>query len=554
MSLLSRLIARMYHLPPAETYDIAVDKNLPVPMLDGVILRADHYYPRQQPHQPTLFIRTPYGRARLGTIWGQVFPERGFQVVIQSCRGTDDSGGEINPFRGEREDGLATIAWLKAQPWFDGRLGMAGPSYMGFTQWAVAHDAGPELKALSTQVTSSEFRSAMYPGGSLNLEIFLQWIQITQSLNGSMSQYLSDIFTASRRLKAATEHLPLCEADKILVGKAMPFWQDWLIHTEPGDTWWATEDFSLSVDEVTAPNHFVSGWYDFLLPQLLRDYGAMKQAGRKPYLTIGPWSHSSNGLAEAGVRESLLWLRAHLHDENHLLRTAPVRIYVMGANEWSDLTAWPPGQMKTQRWYLQPGAALSPDLPSLAPPSHYRYDPAHPTPNVGGATNATLGRGTGAQDNRQLEARPDVLVFTSQPLKHDTEIIGPVSAELFIQSNLEYTDFFVRLCDVQPDGKSLNVCDGLLRLVPNRPTAEGSSTIIADACCKIVIELWPTAYRFKQGHAIRLQVSSGAFPRYARNLGSGEPLTTGKKMLIAEQQLYHDLTHPSAIVLPVMEG
>lgn len=151
----------MYKLPPAETYDIGVDKNLGVPMYDGVMLRADRYYPRHAHNLPTLLVRTPYGRSRLGLIWGRIFAERDFQVLIQSCRGTDDSGGEINPFRGEREDGLATLEWLKMQDWFDGRLGMAGPSYMGFTQWAIARDAEPMLRAMSTQVTSSEFRSAI---------------------------------------------------------------------------------------------------------------------------------------------------------------------------------------------------------------------------------------------------------------------------------------------------------------------------------------------------------------------------------------------------------
>jgi len=153
----------MYKLPPAETYDIAVHKALAAPMKDGVVLRADRYTPRQARNLPTVLVRTPYGRAGYGLV-GRLMAERGFQVVIQSCRGSDDSGGELNPFRGEREDGVATLEWLKTQDWFDGRLGMAGPSYLGFTQWAIARDAGPMLKAFSTQVTSSEFRSVMYPG------------------------------------------------------------------------------------------------------------------------------------------------------------------------------------------------------------------------------------------------------------------------------------------------------------------------------------------------------------------------------------------------------
>ena len=541
MSIISRILARIYKLPPAETYDIVVDKNLEVPMPDGAVLLADHYYPRHARKLPTLLIRTPYGRSA-GLIWGKLFSERGFQVLIQSCRGTDGSGGEVNPFRGEREDGLATLAWLKKQDWFDGRLGMAGPSYLGFTQWAIARDAGPMLKAISTQVTTSEFRSAMYPGGSFNLELFLGWMQITHSLKGSI---LRAMVNAGRRMKAATSHLPLYEADEIVVGKPMKFWRDWLQHTEPCDEWWAVEDYSHGVADVTAPNHLVSGWYDFLLPQLLRDYSTLEQAGYKPYLTIGPWSHSSNGLFAVALRESLLWLRAHLLGETKALRASPVRIYVMGADEWRDLVVWPPSDMQIQRWHLQPEAALTTDIPPDSQASQFRYDPGDPTPNVGGAINVTFGRGAGAQDNHKLEARPDVLVFTSQSLERDMEVIGPVSAELFVRSSLEYTDFFVRLCDVHPNGKSMNVCDGLQRLFPGRPVAD------SDGSRRVVIYLWPTAYRFKAGHRIRVQVSSGAFPRFARNLGMGEPLATATTMKVAEQSIFHDPEHPSAVILPL---
>jgi putative CocE/NonD family hydrolase len=437
------------------------------------------------------------------------------------------------------------LEWLKMQDWFDGRLGMAGASYLGFTQWALARDAGSLLKAICTQVTSSEFRSVMYPGESFNLHLWLQWMQVTHSFKGSFLHFLRALMRAGRRMKAAVWHLPLAEADAVAVGQSKKFWRDWLDHTQPGDDWWAVEDYSHTVADITAPNHLVTGWHDFMLPQLLRDYGALQQAGRKPYLTIGPWAHSSNGLFEVSIPESLLWLRAHLLGDTKGLRASPVRIFVMGADEWRDLTVWPPVELRMQRWYLHPQAALTTEIPPDSQPSQYRYDPADPTPNVGGAINTTLGKGTGLQDNRKLEARPDVFAFTSPSLDQDIESIGPVSAELFIKSNLEHTDFFVRLCDVYPDGRSMNVCDGLLRLFPGQPEPE------PDGCRRVCIDLWPTAYRFKRGHRIRVQVSSGAFPRFARNLGTGEPLATGTKINIAEQHVYHDPAHPSAVILPV---
>jgi uncharacterized protein len=346
-------------------------------------------------------------------------------------------------------------------------------------------------------------------------------------------------------MKAATTHLPLCEADEILVGKPMRFWREWLQHTKPDDEWWAVEDFSQGVADVVAPNHLVSGWYDFLLPQLLRDFYVLQRAGHKPYLTIGPWSHSSNGLFEVAGREALVWLRAHLLGETQDLRQSPISIYVIGANEWRDLPAWPATGIEAQRWHLQPTAGLARDLPSDSPPSRFRYDPSDPTPNVGGAINATLGRGAGTQDNRRLEARPDVLVFTSPPLERSLDVIGPVSAELFVRSSSEHTDFFVRLCDVHASGKSMNVCDGILRLSPDRPVAD------ADGCRRVMVDLWPTAHRFNAGHRIRVQVSSGAFPRFARNLGTGEPLGTGTAMRTADQEVFQDPARPSAVILTV---
>ncbi|GBF33224.1 X-Pro dipeptidyl-peptidase [Desulfocucumis palustris] len=545
MSAISRTIARMYKLLPAETYNIAVDKALEIPMHDDVILRADRYYPRHKENLPTLLVRTPYGRSRLGTIWGYIFAERGFQVLIQSCRGTDDSEGEISPFRGEGEDGMATLEWIKNQNWFDGRLGMAGPSYMGFTQWVIARDAGTMLKAFCTQVTTSEFFTAIHPGGSFALEIFLQWVQITNSFSSSIFHYLRSAVNMKRVMKAAISHLPLRAADEIVVGKPMKYWRDWLQHTNY-DEWWSADDYSDTVASVTAPNHLISGWYDFLLQQLLRDYDSLEKAGRRPYLTIGPWAHSSNGLAETGLRESLIWLNAHILGKTEALRTSPVRIYVMGANEWRDLSAWPPSNTQNQHWYLQPESALNMVMPPDSHASQFRYDPNNPTPNVGGATNATLARGTGAMDNRKLEARPDVLIFTSTPLEQDTEVIGPVSAELYVNSSLAYTDFFVRLCDVLPSGESMNICDGLLRLTPGNPEP------VPDGILKINIMLSPTAYRFRRGHCIRVQVSSGAHPRFARNTGSGEPLATAATMRVADQKVYHDPAHPSSILLPIL--
>jgi putative CocE/NonD family hydrolase len=545
MSTMSRLIARIARLPPAETYDVGVEKDLAIPMPDGVTLLADHYFPRNLGPRPTVMTRSVYADRTRGTWAVELYAERGFHVLVVSGRGTLGSGGELNPFRQEHDDGLAVLAWLRQQPWFTDVLGTAGASYLGYTQWAIARDAGSMLQAMSTQLIGSDFRSFIYPGDAFALETFQSWLAMVDAQERSLLRYLISILTGARRRRQALWHLPLGTLDVVTTGKRYPFWHDWLAHDRPDDPWWALGDHSSSVTAVAAPNHLVGGWYDFMLPFLLKDYWALVAAGQRPYLTIGPWLHTDAAASMMGVREALIWLRAHLLGDRRGLREAPVRIFVMGANVWRDLPGFPPAAVQLQSWYLQPGQGFAAVLPPDSAPDGYRFDPHDPTPGVGWAGRFAI-QGRGAQDNRAVEARRDVLTYTSDPLERDTEIIGPVSAELFVRSSLEHTDFFVRLCDVAPSGKSLNVCDGLQRLFPGRPIAE------ADGCRNVIIELWPAAYRFKRGHRIRVQVASGSFPRWDRNLGSGESLATATTMLLAEQQVYHDPAHPSAIVLPLI--
>lgn len=543
MSLVSRLVGRVFQLPPADTYNVAVERDLKVPMPDGVNLLADHYYPRERDRLATLLVRSPYGRTGFfGLIFGRLFAERGFQVLVQSVRGTFGSGGQFESLRNERADGLATVEWLNRQPWFSGEFATVGPSYLGIVQWAIAAEAGPQLKAMAPQITASEFRSLTYPGGSFALDTTLTWIYQLAHQEQSPLTLLLSLVRSARVLRPTFAHLPLCEAANIVAGRPIPFFRDWLEHDQPGDEWWKPVDFTASVSRVTAPVHLIGGWYDIFLPQMLGDYARLRQAGRQPYLTIGPWVHTSQGLMPVALRESLAWFHAHLLGDSQRLRTAPVRIFVMGGGEWKEMAAWPPDDYRAQPWYLQAGRVLS-TAPSVgSEPDRYRYDPTDPTPAVGGSS---LSQNSGPKDNRALEARPDVLSYTSAPLERDLEIIGPVRAELYFRSSLEHTDLFARLCDVDPSGKSINICDGLQRLWPGYPAPQ------TDGCLKVALDLWPTAYRFQRGHRIRLQVSSGAHPRFARNTGSGEPLATATKLIAADQTVYHDPMHPSAILLPV---
>jgi hypothetical protein len=544
MSISSRLLGWLFRLPPPETRDVTVHRDLKVPMPDGVTLLADRYEPKTGDHRPVILVRSPYGRAGVwGMLFGRPLAERGFQVVIQSCRGTFGSGGDFAPFRNERADGLATVEWLKKQPWFPGTFATFGPSYLGFVQWAIASEAGPELKAMSAQVTSSEFRSPTYEGETFWLDTALFWCLLVSEQERPMPLPMFTQMKAPRVLRRSAGVLPLSEADRATVGRTAPFIQEWLAHNEPGDEYWKAIDHSAGVSRTTAEVTMLGGWYDCFLPYTLEDYARLRKAGKRPHLSIGPWTHTDERWFTVGLGDAIAFFRAHLLGDRSLLRESPVRLYVMGANEWREFADWPPPGARPQRWYLHAHGGLSTELPGKSEPDRYRYDPADPTPGVGGGS---LSKNSGPKDNRELESRRDVLVFTSEAMTSDLDVIGPVSVEVYVKSSLEHTDFFAKLCDVDPSGKSINLCDGIVRLRPGSVAAE------ADGSKKVVIRLWATANRFKRGHRIRVHVSSGAHPRYARNLGTGEPLATGTKMLAAEQTVYHDPEHPSAIVLSVL--
>ena len=544
MSTTSRLLGRLLKLPPAETHTLVIERDLQVPMRDGAVLLADHYAPRTNPRRPTVLVRGPYGRRIFwGLLFGRLFAERGFQVLIQSCRGTFGSGGTFDPFRPEHADGLDTLAWIKQQDWFTGDLVSTGPSYLGLTQWSVAPYADGDFKAISPQITASEFAHPQHPGGAFTLEDVLSWSYMMATQEQRWLGLLSGVAgQQARRLKSALAHLPLRDADLVALGKHVPFFQSFLEHM-PGDEWWAPADHSAHVGDVAAPVSLTGGWYDIFLPWQLRDYQALRDAGRNPYLLIGPWTHGQPSSIGPMLRETLRWFQAQLSGERGALREAPVRIYIMGANKWRDLPTWPPQPARIERWHLQPSHGLALTAPPDSEPDRYRYDPADPTPSVGGAL---LGASAGPKDNRALEARPDVLVYSSVPLAEDLDVIGPLTAELYLHSNLGHTDCFARLCDVAPDGKSVNMSDGIVRVEPGSPEPDSNGVLC------VQIELWPTAHRFLRGHRIRVQVSSGAHPRFARNTGSGEPLATATKLIAADQTVYHDPAHPSAIILPVV--
>lgn len=550
-----RVLAPLLKLPPAR-YQVGVRYNIRVPMPDGVTLAADHHYPLAAGDFPTILIRTPYGRGRSGSLSGltesfkaQRFAERGYHVIVQDTRGRFDSGGVFDPFANEAADGRATLEWIAAQPWFNGRLGMWGQSYLGYTQWAVAPDAPPYLKAIMPAITASQFYTVVYADGAYALNIGLRWAYLTEFVGTRRGWANWRTLSHTRKLlrgeifEPAYQHLPICEADRVVAGRPIRPYQETFTELSPDSPRWKAIDHSQAIARITIPVHLMSGWYDAFQRELLADYETLKRAGRPPYLTIGPWSHIDQRIYAAMFREGLAWFDAHLKGDRTYLRAKPVSLYVMGAREWRFFDSWPPPATETH-YYLQPEGRLYTHMPQSEHSfDTYRYDPADPTPAVGGTM---IFPPCGPTDNRALEARADVLTYTTSPLIRPVEVIGRVRLELYVRSSLPFTDFFGRLCDVQPDGRSINICDGLFRIEPGKgePQPDGS--------LKIVVDLWSTAHRFLSGHRIRLQVSSGAHPRWSRNLGTGEPLGTGTRMLAADQTVYHDRAHPSALVLPVI--
>lgn len=543
MSLSSRVLAEFAGLPKRMSSAIR-HRGLQLPMRDGISLDTDHYAPKLKGEYPTILMRVPYGLKGFGTV-AECYAERGFHVVLQACRGTGKSGGEFDPLVREREDGLDTLIWIKAQPWFDGRLGTSGPSYLGYAQWAIS-DALPKQSAMSTKVTSAEFKSVVFPGGAFHLGLWLSWLQVVEGIRSNPAEMFMNMVSGgveARTLKASMK-LPLINADKRVTGHSVPFWKRWMEDAVGNDAFWESLDHTHRLGPRTPPNHFISGWYDFMIDQLLRDYTTLVDVGQTPYLTIGPWTHVSSEMQGQSIKETLIWMRTHLSGDRTGLREKPVRIHVSGLDEWREFDSFPPSFPDTQIWHIHPDKVLSQRPVKASEPDRYTYDPRKPTPAIGGAMFAF--KGAGAVDNAKLEKRADVLTYTSEPLFTPVTIMGNVRVTLYARASLPNADFFVRLCDVDEAGVSTNICDGLIRVTSAAPA-------VIDDIWKLNFKLHATAHCFREKHQLRLLVASGAHPRFARNTGTDEPIGTATQLVPADIEIFHDPNHPTAIHLPVYE-
>jgi len=533
---------------PAATGSYLVRPDVAVPMPDGVVLLGDHYRPAEHDRPlPVVLIRSPYGRAGVAALlFAAPLARRGFQVFIQSTRGTFGSGGQFRPFMTERDDGLATVAWLREQPWCDGQVSMTGGSYLGHTQWAIAPYVEPPLRSVSLNITAAKITTAFYRHGAPGIQNALNWT----GLIGRQERGLTGIIPNPRqtaRTRRALRKVPLQAADVDVAGAPVPFWRDFVEHAAAADEFWAGADHDGADLTRLPPVSMVTGWWDLFLPGQLRDYAAIRAAGVTARIVIGPWLHADPGELKMIAQRDLAWLDHHLGG-GPPPAGAPVRVFLQTAGIWLDFDEWPPAAESTA-YYLRGSGTLSADAePGDTVPDTFVYNPADPTPSAGGPLLQPPGKQV---DNAAIEARPDVLTYTTEPFSADQDLVGPVSARIFVRTGRKYADLFVRVCDVDAAGVSRNVVDGIRRLSPQTvpaPDVEvGDDNVLA-----VDVELFPTAYRILAGHQVRVQISGGAFPRFARNYGTAEPFGSGTRAQRCRFEIYHDSSHPSRVVLPLL--
>lgn len=553
-----------------------VDRDVTVPMRDGTLLRADVYRPATASPVPVVVSRLPYDRSHPLVPSSALDPERaveaGFAVVCQDNRGRFSSEGRFRPFQDDGRDGYDTVEWAAAQPWSNGAVGMAGRSYGGAVQWLAAAEQPPHLKAMAPVVIGSDFcDNWIYQGGAFQLGFNLFWALLITSPR-----------EASRAL-AHARHLPLASMP-ILREKGADFFFEWLEHPT-NDLFWQALAINRRYARIRVPVYNVGGWYDVFLAGTLENFVRMRREGGSEAarggqrLLIGPWGHGSTygpypdhsfpqfapGDATDLASEQIRFFARYLKDErNGIDEEPPVRIFVMGENRWRDERDWPLARARPTPFYLHgprgadAGRGLSPEPPGDEEPEGYAYDPSDPAPTVGGSTSLPallFGTNSGPQDQRRVEARPDVLVYTSEPLSEPLEVTGPLSVVLFAATSAPDTDFVAKLTDVDPEGVSRILAEGILR-ARYRDGLERPRPVEPGQVESYRIDLVATANVFRAGHRIRVAITSSSFPRFDANPNTGHALgSDGPEALRrAQQTIFHDRERPSHIVLPIVRS
>lgn len=532
--LLDRLRDRLWRLPAATT-DYHVHRDIEIPVRDDVVLRADHYAPVGDA-AGTVLVRSPYGRTFPWSLeFGSNYASRGYHVVIQSVRGTFGSGGVFDPMVHETDDGTDTVAWLRNQPWFNGALATVGMSYLGFVQWALLRDPPPELKTAVIVAGPHDFAEATWGTGAFTLTDFLGWtdMMVHQEDPDRLRNELRRL-GAPKAVGRVANTLPLGESARTLLGEGGQWYERWLSHETVDHEFWSRMRAGDALDRIDIPTLLIGGWRDIFEDQTLTQYRRLRERGVDVALTMGPWTHAQvtlrGGRIVAG--ETLQWLDTHLADRA-TTRRDPVHIHVDGVG-WVNLPEWPPAMPELVLYPAPHGRFLATPPTDTATPSTFTYDPADPTPTVGGR----LLSGRSKRNDAALSQRSDVVSFTGEPLTEDTFVVGTPVVELVHSCDNPHRDLFVRISEVNPKGRSVNISDGFRRL----PTDFTSGTVR--------LELDAVAHRFAVGNRIRLLVAGGSHPKFSRNLGTDEAVVDGRTIATATHTVHHGAGGISRVVLP----
>lgn len=554
-----------------------VDTDVRARMRDGVFLVADVYRPDEAGEFPVLLQRTPYNR-KGDTEQSHELASHGYIVVVQDTRGRFDSGGEFYPFRHESEDGYDTVEWAAKLSGSNGKVGMYGGSYVGATQMLAAISKPPHLVAVFPYITASEY----YEGWTYQSGALMQWFASSWT-SGLAVDTLRREADAKLRPKDWSWQMPV-ESYQLLslpsADEVAPYFEDWIVH-ETDDAYWKKWKISDHYPELDVKALHAGGWHDIFLKGSIKNYTGLRKSAKtlearaEQRLLVGPWAHAAT--SEEGkigdvvfgteavfdyTQTILNWFDYALKGVNNEYATgAPVRLFVMGENVWRDEQEFPLKRATVTKYYLhsKTGAnsirgdgGLNTGPPKTEAFDVFEYDPAHPVPTIGGRLccgNDVLP--PGPFDQSPNESRGDVLVYSTSPLERATEVTGYVTLELYASTTAEDTDFTAMLVDVDPSGYARFITDGVVR-ARYRASTSVAEMVVPGKVYRYSIDLWATSNVFKAGHQIRLYVSSSNFPRFNRNLNTGESTLGATGLVKAIQTIYHDSEYPSALNLPVV--
>ncbi|NND07359.1 MAG: CocE/NonD family hydrolase [Saprospiraceae bacterium] len=569
-------------LPAQDHHDLRIMRHQAVEMRDGVRLFADVYLPEEEGAYPTIVVRTPYGVQRPGMHQTMVnLAQHGYAVVLADVRGRYESEGRWDPFRDEAKDGYDIIEWAAVQPFSNGKVGLQGGSYLGHNQWAAASQRPPHLEVIVPRVASTNiYANWLTMGGAFRLSFNFGWGAVRMPYRIMLPQFWhqSDFMPENLKYENVLMQLPLSTMDEQASHEAIKHYRNWLTH-QSYDEYWKSISDEERFDRIEVPAYTMGGWFDIFVQGTvngfvgMRNQGATTEARQEARMMIGPWGHGVSqsfggwdfgpqAVRDASLRE-LQFFDYHLKgNRSDLIDEKPVQIFYMGANKWQGEDSWPiPGTIY-QEVYLNGGGnansvrgdgTLSFDRPGNAKTDTYFYDPKQPVSTVGGNNCCGTPTLSGPRDQRPMERREDVLVYTSKVLEEPVTIAGNVKMRLYAATDGKDTDWMIKLVDVQPDGYAFPVSEGILR-ARFRQGLDNMQVLTPNEVYAYDIELMPTANVFLPGHRIRIDITSSNFPQFNRNPNTGEDLGASAEMRVARQTIHHGGERASHILLPTVHA